>query len=96
MTLRAFFGQPGQWFEGNDLDGDKNTIFHDLDGSVSGYPGSSVVRADNFLLRHPACTDMPGWNAAVCSARYAQVSTSTGRFEASERLDTTLLKPRLC
>ncbi|XP_062873668.1 cell surface hyaluronidase [Trichomycterus rosablanca] len=77
VTLRAFFGQPGQWFEGNDLDGDKNTIFHDVDGSVSGYPGTSAVRADNFLLRHPDCVDVPRWNACVCSGRYAQVYIKT-------------------
>lgn len=73
MTLRAFFGSPGQWFEGNDLDGDKNTIFHDLDGSVSGYPDTYVVRADNFLLQHSGCVKVPQWNGCVCSGRYAQV-----------------------
>uniref|UniRef100_A0A8B9KB70 Cell migration inducing hyaluronidase 2 n=1 Tax=Astyanax mexicanus TaxID=7994 RepID=A0A8B9KB70_ASTMX len=77
VTLRAFFGRPGQWFEENDLDGDKNSIFHDLDGSVSGYPDTYVARADNFLIRHPECVLMPQWNGCVCSGRYAQVYIKT-------------------
>lgn len=77
VTLRAFFGRPGQWFEDNDLDGDKNSIFHDLDGSVSGYPDVYVVRADNFLLQHRDCVKVPQWNGCVCSGRYAQVSRKT-------------------
>ncbi|XP_053510042.1 cell surface hyaluronidase isoform X2 [Ictalurus furcatus] len=77
VTLRAFFGRPGQWFEDNDLDGDKNSIFHDLDGSVSGYPDVYVVRADNFLLQHRDCVKVPQWNGCVCSGRYAQVYIKT-------------------
>ncbi|XP_030647265.1 cell surface hyaluronidase [Chanos chanos] len=77
VTLRAFFGQPGQWFEDNDLDGDKNSIFHDLDGSVSGYPNTYVGRADNFLIRHPQCVNMSEWNGVVCSGRYSQVYIQT-------------------
>ncbi|XP_060738848.1 cell surface hyaluronidase [Tachysurus vachellii] len=77
VTLRAFFGRPGQWFEDNDLDGDKNSIFHDLDGSVSGYPDTYVVRADNFLLQHRECVKVLQWNGCVCSGRYAQVYVKT-------------------
>ncbi|KAI4891650.1 hypothetical protein NFI96_020589, partial [Prochilodus magdalenae] len=77
VTLRAFFGRPGQWFEDNDLDGDKNSIFHDVDGSVSGYPDTYAVRADNYLVRHPECVNMPQWNGCVCSGRYAQVYIKT-------------------
>ncbi|KAK3514507.1 hypothetical protein QTP70_018650 [Hemibagrus guttatus] len=77
VNLRAFFGRPGQWFEDNDLDGDKNSIFHDLDGSVSGYPDAYVVRADNFLLQHRDCVKVPQWNGCVCSGRYAQVYIKT-------------------
>ncbi|XP_076855130.1 cell surface hyaluronidase isoform X2 [Brachyhypopomus gauderio] len=83
VTLRAFFGRPGQWFEDNDLDGDKNSIFHDVDGSVSGYPGTYVARADNFLARHPACVDVPAWNGCVCSGRYAQVYIKTPNHNLS-------------
>ncbi len=73
VTLRAFFGRPGEWFEQNDLDGDKNSIFHDLDGSISSYTDTYVARADNFLIRHPQCVDVPHWNGVVCSGKYSQV-----------------------
>lgn len=75
VTLRAFFGQPGEWFEQNDLDGDKNSIFHDVDGSISNYRDTYVGRADNFLIRHPQCVDVPRWNGVVCSGKYSQVKT---------------------
>lgn len=55
------------------MDGDKTTIFHDIDGSVSEYPGAFLVKEDNWLLRHPDCIDVPDWKAAICSGRYAQV-----------------------
>lgn len=55
------------------MDGDKTTIFHDVDGSVSEYPGVFLVKEDNWLLRHPDCIDVPDWRAAICSGRYAQV-----------------------
>lgn len=57
------------------MDGDKTTIFHDVDGSVSEYPGAFLVKEDNWLLRHPDCIDVPDWRAAICSGRYAQVRT---------------------
>uniref|UniRef100_A0A1A8UJ54 hyaluronoglucosaminidase n=1 Tax=Nothobranchius furzeri TaxID=105023 RepID=A0A1A8UJ54_NOTFU len=76
-TLRAFFGRPGQWFEENDLDGDKNSIFHDVDGSVSGYRDTYVGRADNYLIQHPNCVQMPRWNGVTCSGRYSQVFIQT-------------------
>ncbi|XP_048043522.1 cell surface hyaluronidase [Megalobrama amblycephala] len=77
VTLRAFFGRPGEWFEQNDLDGDKNSIFHDLDGSISNYADTYVARADNFLIRHPQCVDVPQWNGVVCSGKYSQVYIQT-------------------
>ncbi|KAJ8414994.1 hypothetical protein AAFF_G00025170 [Aldrovandia affinis] len=77
VTLKAFFGKPGQWFEENELDGDKNSIFHDVDGSVTGYPDSYVGRLDNFLIRHPKCVNFTEWNGVVCSGRYSQVYIQT-------------------
>ncbi|KAI7813586.1 cell surface hyaluronidase [Triplophysa rosa] len=77
VTLRAFFGRPGEWFEQNDLDGDKNSIFHDVDGSISNYIDTYVGRADNFLIRHPQCVDVPRWNGVVCSGKYSQVYIQT-------------------
>lgn len=77
MKLPVFFGKPGQWFEENDLDGDKNSIFHDLDGTVSGYPNTYVGRADNFLIQHPSCVNVSQWNGVICSGRYSQVHKLT-------------------
>ncbi|XP_013887034.1 cell surface hyaluronidase [Austrofundulus limnaeus] len=77
VDLRAFFGRPGQWFEENDLDGDKNSIFHDVDGSVTGYRDTYVGRADNYLIQHPGCVKMPQWNGVTCSGQYSQVYIQT-------------------
>uniref|UniRef100_A0A8C7G9I8 Cell migration inducing hyaluronidase 2 n=1 Tax=Oncorhynchus kisutch TaxID=8019 RepID=A0A8C7G9I8_ONCKI len=75
--LKVFFGHPGQWFEENDLDGDKNSIFHDVDGSVTGYRDVYVGRADNYLIRHPDCVNITQWNGLVCSGTYSQVYIQT-------------------
>ncbi|CAM9116119.1 unnamed protein product [Lampetra planeri] len=77
VSLRTFFGRPGQWFEENDMDGDKNSIFHDVDGSVTGYKDTYVGRADNYLIRHPACVSVSQWNGVICSGRYSQVYIQT-------------------
>uniref|UniRef100_A0A8C4H3K0 hyaluronoglucosaminidase n=1 Tax=Dicentrarchus labrax TaxID=13489 RepID=A0A8C4H3K0_DICLA len=77
VSLRAFFGRPGQWFEENDLDGDKNSIFHDVDGSVTGYRDTYVGRADNYLIQHPSCVNMSQWSGVICSGRYSQVYIQT-------------------
>ncbi|XP_008334972.1 cell surface hyaluronidase [Cynoglossus semilaevis] len=77
VGLRTFFGRPGQWFEENDLDGDKNSIFHDVDGSVTGYTDSYVGRADNYLIQHPDCVHKSQWNGVICSGHYSQVYIQT-------------------
>uniref|UniRef100_A0A8B9K3Q1 hyaluronoglucosaminidase n=1 Tax=Astyanax mexicanus TaxID=7994 RepID=A0A8B9K3Q1_ASTMX len=76
ITSRVFFGEPGPWFSEMQMDGDKTTVFHDVDGSVSEYPGAFLVKEDNWLLRHPDCIDVPDWRAAICSGRFAQVSAT--------------------
>ncbi|XP_024905843.1 cell migration-inducing and hyaluronan-binding protein isoform X4 [Pteropus alecto] len=73
ITSRVFFGEPGPWFNQLDMDGDKTSVFHDVDGSVSEYPGSYLTKADNWLVRHPDCIDVPDWRGAICSGRYAQM-----------------------
>ncbi|XP_037549279.1 cell migration-inducing and hyaluronan-binding protein-like [Nematolebias whitei] len=73
ITSRVFFGEPGPWFSQMEMDGDKTTIFHDIDGSVSEYPGAFLVKEDNWLLRHPDCIDVPDWKAAICSGHFAQI-----------------------
>ncbi|KAF3815947.1 hypothetical protein GH733_016052 [Mirounga leonina] len=72
VSLNVFFGKPGPWFEDCELDGDKNSIFHDIDGSVTGYKDAYVGRIDNYLIRHPSCVNITKWNAVVCSGNYAQ------------------------
>ncbi|KAK7802812.1 hypothetical protein U0070_023602 [Myodes glareolus] len=77
VSLNVFFGKPGPWFEDCELDGDKNSIFHDVDGSVTGYKDVYVGRMDNYLIRHPSCINVTKWNAVVCSGTYAQVYVQT-------------------
>ncbi|XP_058398578.1 cell migration-inducing and hyaluronan-binding protein isoform X4 [Diceros bicornis minor] len=73
ITSRVFFGEPGPWFNQLDMDGDKTSVFHDVDGSVSEYPGSYLTKDDNWLVRHPDCINVPDWRGAICSGRYAQM-----------------------
>ncbi|XP_008047252.1 transmembrane protein 2 isoform X2 [Carlito syrichta] len=77
VSLNVFFGKPGPWFEDCELDGDKNSIFHDVDGSVTGYKDAYVGRMDNYLIRHPNCVNVTKWNAVICSGTYAQVYIQT-------------------
>uniref|UniRef100_A0A8I3MRT3 hyaluronoglucosaminidase n=1 Tax=Canis lupus familiaris TaxID=9615 RepID=A0A8I3MRT3_CANLF len=73
ITSRVFFGEPGPWFNQLDMDGDKTSVFHDVDGSVSEYPGSYLTKDDNWLVRHPDCIHVPDWRGAICSGRFAQI-----------------------
>ncbi|XP_050800076.1 cell surface hyaluronidase [Gopherus flavomarginatus] len=77
VSLKVFFGKPGPWFEDSELDGDKNSIFHDVDGSVAEYKDTYVGRMDNFLIRHPKCINITQWNGVVCSGTYAQLYIQT-------------------
>ncbi|XP_067886689.1 cell surface hyaluronidase isoform X1 [Heterodontus francisci] len=79
VSLKVFFGKPGPWFEGCDLDGDKNAVFHDIDGSVTGFRDTYVGRMDNFLIQHPSCENVTSWFGSVCSGKYAQVYIQTRR-----------------
>src|SRR4051812_9246371 len=46
----------------------RTSVFHDLDGSVSGVPGSFILINDenDALAIDQACQLKPTWNAAVC------------------------------
>ncbi|XP_065544869.1 inactive cell surface hyaluronidase CEMIP2-like isoform X4 [Lathamus discolor] len=81
VGLKVFFGRSGQWFGNNDNDGDKMSIFHDLDGSVTGYLDTFVGRADNYLLRHPGCLTVPRWNGLMCTGKFAQLYIQARRPE---------------
>ncbi|XP_030136868.3 cell migration-inducing and hyaluronan-binding protein isoform X3 [Taeniopygia guttata] len=73
ITSRVFFGEPGPWFNDLDMDGDKTSVFHDVDGSVSEYPGSYLIKEDNWLIKHPDCIDVPDWRGSICSGHFAQI-----------------------
>uniref|UniRef100_A0A7M4FDZ0 Cell migration inducing hyaluronidase 1 n=1 Tax=Crocodylus porosus TaxID=8502 RepID=A0A7M4FDZ0_CROPO len=73
ITSRVFFGEPGPWFNKLNMDGDKTSVFHDVDGSVSQYPGSYLIKEDNWLIKHPDCIDVPDWRGSICSGHYAQI-----------------------
>ncbi|XP_072373475.1 cell surface hyaluronidase isoform X1 [Scyliorhinus torazame] len=79
VSLKVFFGKPGPWFDSYDLDGDKNAVFHDIDGSVTGYTDTYVGRMDNFLIQHPQCKNLTSWFGSVCSGKFAQVYVQTRR-----------------
>ncbi|NXD76591.1 TMEM2 hyaluronidase, partial [Halcyon senegalensis] len=81
VGLKVFFGRSGQWFGNNDNDGDKTSVFHDLDGSVTGYPDTFIGRADNYLLRHPGCLTVPPWNGVMCTGKFAQLYIQARRPE---------------
>ncbi|XP_033922367.1 cell surface hyaluronidase-like isoform X2 [Melopsittacus undulatus] len=81
VGLKVFFGRSGQWFGNNDNDGDKMSIFHDLDGSVTGYPDIFIGRADNYLLHHPGCLTVPRWNGLMCTGKFAQLYIQARRPE---------------
>ncbi|MEO5824940.1 MAG: G8 domain-containing protein [Gemmatimonadales bacterium] len=59
------------WFEAPraDKDGDKASLFRDLDGSVTGVAGTTVVTNLPFLVT-PACTFQVSWNAWHCPFRF--------------------------
>ncbi|XP_074455970.1 cell surface hyaluronidase CEMIP2-like isoform X2 [Larus michahellis] len=81
VGLKVFFGRSGEWFGNNDNDGDKMSVFHDLDGSVTGYPDTFIGRADNYLLRHPGCLTVPRWNGVMCTGKFAQLYIQARRPE---------------
>lgn len=64
----------GVFLEGADpnKDGDKAALFRDLDGSVTGQMGQTVV-ADVALLRTDACRFRAEWNSWLCPHKYAQL-----------------------
>ncbi len=47
-------------------------VFQDLDGSVTGTAGTSVVMNDPFLV-DAHCRAKPDWNAQICDNTYTQV-----------------------
>jgi hypothetical protein len=54
------------------LDGDKNPIILDLDGSLTGIANSNVVRNNPFFTS-PNCYERPKWAAQVCKEKFGQL-----------------------
>ncbi|XP_078578220.1 cell surface hyaluronidase-like [Branchiostoma floridae x Branchiostoma japonicum] len=74
VQSRVFLGGRNlPWFQSYSKDGDKTQIFHDVDGSTTGYPDTYVVGQDNFVLRNPGCVGKSEWRAYICSGKYAQL-----------------------
>jgi cell surface hyaluronidase len=56
----------------DNADGYRSSVFLDGDGSLAGIPGRSVVVSNPFLIDE-TCQRMNGWNASVCTAKYARI-----------------------
>ncbi len=55
----------------------KTSVFHDLDGSVTGIPDSFVLiddKNDGIAIDTKACQIKPTWNAAVCTGDVGRLS----------------------
>ncbi|XP_046576514.1 LOW QUALITY PROTEIN: cell surface hyaluronidase-like [Haliotis rubra] len=57
---------------GND-DGDKTSAFRDLDGSVTGYPGSTVLKPGPFF-HNARCYRRDNWNMEICPQRFGMLN----------------------
>jgi cell migration-inducing and hyaluronan-binding protein len=57
----------------------QTSVFHDLDGSVSGVPDSYILinDADDAIAIDDACEIKPTWNAAVCKGDVGRFAVGT-------------------
>ncbi|RVE74995.1 hypothetical protein OJAV_G00027640 [Oryzias javanicus] len=77
MSSRVFFGEPGPWFSQMHLDGDKTTVFHDVDGSVSEFPGAFLSsRTTGFCATRTAWTSPTGKLPSAAAATPRSTSRS--------------------
>jgi cell surface hyaluronidase len=70
VYLKPYPGTPRS--EQNGADGYRSNVFADLDGSVTGRAGASVVVASPFFAGE-GCEPRLDWNAAVCDVRYGSL-----------------------
>ncbi|HEX7079767.1 MAG TPA: G8 domain-containing protein [Gammaproteobacteria bacterium] len=59
----------------------KTSVFHDLDGSVTGVPDSFVLvndEANGIAIDTDACQIKPSWNAAVCTGDVGRLRVAGG------------------
>ncbi|GAA0277569.1 hypothetical protein GCM10009127_17970 [Alteraurantiacibacter aestuarii] len=64
--------------------------FHDLDGSVTGIPGSQVLLHDgenDSVATDDSCEIHPTWNAAVCTGDIGRLNLSDARGELPAAVD---------
>ncbi|XP_046367425.2 cell surface hyaluronidase-like [Haliotis rufescens] len=54
-------------------DGDKTSAFRDLDGSVTGYPGSTVLKPGPFF-HNARCYRRDNWNMEICPQRFGMLN----------------------
>ena len=59
----------------NLIDGpdEQSMTFRDIDGSLTGTAGSSLVSSDSYLLDDLDCEHRINWNMTVCSGDFARV-----------------------
>jgi cell migration-inducing and hyaluronan-binding protein len=57
----------------------RSAAFQDLDGSVSGIPGATIVIDNGIASDEEACEMEPSWNAAVCTGDMGRFSIA-GNF----------------
>lgn len=65
----------------DDKDGDKSGVIRDLDGTLTGHAGWTVVPNLAFL-RTPHCEARAAWNAWACPHRYVNVRVASESGEA--------------
>ena len=66
---------------GANHDGDKASLFVDIDGTVTGTAGNSVVNNNPFLVT-PSCTFRSDWNSWICPNRYDGFVVTTDNGES--------------
>ena len=72
----------------------RSAAFRDLDGSVSGFPGATIV-IDNGIASHEQdCEIRPSWNAAICRGDIGRFSISGdfGGFQAGPIAEPIILQ----
>ena len=52
-------------------------MMRDLDGSLTGEAGTTVVKPDMYFTENSECEAKEGWNLEVCKGRFAKVYTGT-------------------
>ena len=57
-------------------DDETSMTFRDLDGTLTGTPGTSLVSPDSYLQDGLNCELRGNWNMTVCEGNFARVSSN--------------------